>query len=109
MLTEPSLLYNSARIALNLSEAVAMDRDNFAEQAREACMQAATEIHSLLRRYRTQHGLRCTPLISVYAMAQATRVMRSFGTREQTKNLAEAMSDVAVTWILADKVMQRTR
>lgn len=70
-------------------------------QARETCIFAAVEIHSLMRRFRNQHGLKHSPLMIVYGMAQAIRALEAFGTPEETKNLKEGMSEIATTWQLA--------
>lgn len=102
-----SLLYNSARISLYFDEASSVDRLEFAIVAREACNWAAMEIHALLRRFRHQYGLRPSPLIMVYALAQAIRATRAFDSNEGTKSLVESMSGVADTWALANKVMHR--
>lgn len=103
-----SLLCNSARIALNFNEAMSLERNDSTDQAREACRVAATEIHSILRRFRNQHGLRNSPLIIVYAVAQAIRASKAFGAREETKNLLDGMAEFASTWPLAGRVMSRT-
>ncbi|KAI9167988.1 transcriptional regulatory protein [Paramyrothecium foliicola] len=91
-ITALHLLYNSARISLNFDEAVSSENTDLVIQARDACTVAATEIHSLLRRYRNQYGLRYSPLIMVYAMAQAVRATKAFGAREQTRNLVEGIN-----------------
>jgi hypothetical protein len=75
------------------------------EQAREVCTLAVTEIHSILRRFRKQHELRNSPLVMVYALAQAIRASKAFGATEETKNLIKGLSEPAKTWPLADMII----
>ncbi|KAF2015199.1 hypothetical protein BU24DRAFT_461459 [Aaosphaeria arxii CBS 175.79] len=98
------LLYNATRIALNFNGAVAWEGNNRTEQTSEVCMLAVTEIHSIIRRYRKQHGLRNSSLVIVYALAQSIRASKAFGTSEETQKLVKVMSEVAPTWTLAEMV-----
>ncbi|KAH7066530.1 fungal-specific transcription factor domain-containing protein [Paraphoma chrysanthemicola] len=101
------LLYNATRIALNFNKAVTWDGVTQVDQAREACTLAVAEIHSIVRRFRKQHGLTHSPLVMVYALSQAIRASRAFGTSEETEHLMKSLSELAGLWRLADFIIAR--
>ncbi len=92
---------------MNFNKVVTWDDISQLDQAREACTLAVAEIHSILRRFRKQHGLAHSPLVMVYALSQAIRASRAFGTGEETEHLMKGLSELAGTWQLADLIIAR--
>lgn len=90
---------------MNFNEAVLWERGDLINQAREACTLAVTEMHSIVRRFRKQHGLNTSPFIMIYALAQAVRASRAFGTTEETKNLIKSLSECSTTWSMANMIV----
>ncbi|KAI5460498.1 fungal-specific transcription factor domain-containing protein [Mariannaea sp. PMI_226] len=92
------LLFHGTRIAMNFDAAVLDITEPALQNFRDHCVSSAQDITSLVRRYRSQYGLRYAPFALVYSLAQASRCMSFFGTDDEVKYLAKAMSECSSTW-----------
>ncbi|RSM00805.1 hypothetical protein CEP52_008905 [Fusarium oligoseptatum] len=106
LLTDHSLLFHSARIALNFDQALSSLPTAADQASREYCLSSAEDIASILRRYRHQHGLRHAPLILVYGVVQASRAMNTLGVPAEAQPLMQALGECAVTWNLAEQAKE---
>ncbi|KAF6810345.1 transcription factor, partial [Colletotrichum plurivorum] len=76
----PSVAALHVRIALNFDHATSESISSTAESARENSVSSAQDITHILRKYRSQYGVRHSPLIMIYAVMQSARALTSFGT-----------------------------
>ncbi|RSL75884.1 hypothetical protein CEP51_010468 [Fusarium floridanum] len=106
LLTDHSLLFHSARIALNFDQALSSLPTAADQASREYCLSSAEDIASILRRYRHQYGLRHAPLILVYGVVQASRAMNTLGVPAEAQPLMQALGECAVTWNLAEQAKE---
>lgn len=95
------LLFHSARIALNLDQAISSNPD---QTSRQHCLSSAKDIASITRRYRHQHDLSHAPIILVYGIVQAMQAVEMLGTAEESAPLMQALGECAVTWNVAERV-----
>lgn len=108
MLTlSPSLLYHSARIALNFDESFSADTTGVGERSRQTCLSSAQEIAAITRRMRHQHGLRFSPIVLIYGIVQAGQATRAFGTVEEYNPLVAMLTECSSTWHLAQQMKER--
>lgn len=98
-----SLLFHSARIALNFDQAVSVLSNASDQGPRQCCISSAEDIASILRRYRHQYGLRHAPLILVYGIVQAIRAFDTLGVPEESHPLIQALAECSITWNLAEQ------
>lgn len=98
-----SLLFHSARIALNFDQAVSLLSNASDQGPRQCCISSAEDIASILRRYRHQYGLRHAPLILVYGIVQAIRAFDTLGVPEESHPLIQALAECSITWNLAEQ------
>ncbi|KAF6792630.1 transcription factor [Colletotrichum sojae] len=95
------LLFHSVRIALNFDHATSESISSMAENAHENCVSSAQDVTHILRKYRSQYGLRHSPLIMVYAVMQSARALTSFGTYEEANYLLHSLDECCAAWGLA--------
>ncbi|KAH6975116.1 fungal-specific transcription factor domain-containing protein [Ilyonectria sp. MPI-CAGE-AT-0026] len=92
------LLFHGARIALNFDSTVWDDQSAVQKSSREYCVSSAHDIISIIRKYRSQYGLRCAPFVLIYALAQAARCVTIFGTVEESHYLSRTLAECSTTW-----------
>ncbi|KAM0425355.1 hypothetical protein ACHAPT_009411 [Fusarium lateritium] len=97
-LTHYSLLFHGSRIAMNFDAAAVDISTNVQQTFRDHCVSSSQDIISLVRRYRSQYGLRYAPFALVYSLAQASRCMALFGMEEEVKYLGKALQECSGTW-----------
>lgn len=106
-LKDHSLLFHSARIALNYDQAIATRGSESEERSRVCCSTSATDVTSLLRTYRTQYGLQHAPLVFVYGAVQACRSAKGFGIAEELQYLNQTLGELSSIWGLSREVLRR--
>ncbi|CAJ0544995.1 Ff.00g084950.m01.CDS01 [Fusarium sp. VM40] len=72
------LLFHSTRIVTNLDAAI-----HESHKSRDYCNSSAQAIIALVRKYRSQYGMRFAPFVLIYSLAQASRCMYLFSTVEE--------------------------
>lgn len=65
---------------------------------RDHCVSSAQDIVALVRKYRSQYGLRYAPIVLIYGLTQASRCMSLFGTEEEVNYLTKALEECSATW-----------
>lgn len=69
-------------------------------------MLSSQDITCIVRKYRSQHGVRHAPIIIVYSIVQAIRCLTSFShLHEETQYLMQVLSECSITWGLATQAM----
>ncbi|KAJ3549669.1 hypothetical protein NM208_g386 [Fusarium decemcellulare] len=92
------LLFHGTRIAMNFDVA-ALEMSTLAQQKfRDHCVNSAQDTIALVRKYRSQCGLRNAPFVLVYGLAQASRCLSLFGTEEEVRYLAKGLEECSITW-----------
>lgn len=99
-----SLLFHSARIALNFDSATSEDATAAQKSAREYCLSSARDVTAILRKYRSQYGLRYAPFVLIYGLVQAARCLAVFGALEESSYMTRALDECSMTWKLGQQM-----
>ncbi len=102
-----SVLYHSARIALNFDNGISIATAGVGQPSRDLCLSSSEETIAITRRLSHQYGLRHSPIVLVYGVTQAIRVVTSSETLESTHPLPAALTECSATWGLAQQMKAR--
>lgn len=89
-----SLLFESIRIVTNIDAAV----HHGSTKSKDYCTSSAQNIIALVRKYRSQYGMRFAPFVLIYSLAQASRCMSMFGTVEEVNYIGRILDECSRTW-----------
>lgn len=76
---------------------------------KDVCLSSAQDIMAILRKYRSQHGLRYSPLVFIYGAVRAAQVVASFGIPEELSYLLQVLDECSGAWALASNLKEKIR
>ncbi|KAH7180288.1 hypothetical protein DER46DRAFT_1006 [Fusarium sp. MPI-SDFR-AT-0072] len=94
------LLFHSIRIVTNIDAAAHHE----SPKSRDYCISSAQSIIALVRKYRSQYGMRFAPFVLIYSLAQASRCMSLFGTVEEVNYIAKILGECSPTWSIVHRL-----
>lgn len=107
-----SVLFHSLRIILNLEKINMMEVSPTlldGNNSTAICKNSAQNIISILRKYRSHHGLQHSPLVFIYGAVRAAQAVASFGIRDELVYLLQALNGCSVAWTLAGTLEEKLK